>query len=297
MKRLLPILLILQIACLASFAQGKFRTKQEVMYWLGEQLRSHLLGTASGATYNAETISFNGFTLHFTRITRVKSTPDVIELQGQDLLCRANECYVAWTIRDKRDFNFSAESELYQKMVEAFQLLVSYNKNMKSYPEKVFANRELTQPSSLEDGADIETSDSSDNSKKTYYGGTVTVRALEYYEGLSVRREPYSRNVAATIPCTEFTRERAESALFSKLDSDVDSFNIRNKNKKMITIDVNTLSYEISSCEKTEQQRDDEEAALYEKQEKAEKTEQRKRMIESAGELIQTIINKGKKKP
>lgn len=42
MKKRLPILLILQIFCIASFAQEKKPTKQETMDWIADKMKTHL---------------------------------------------------------------------------------------------------------------------------------------------------------------------------------------------------------------------------------------------------------------
>jgi len=164
MKRLLPILLILQIFCIGSFAQEKKPTKQETMDWIADKMKliqGSYTWERTHYEYKSGKVHFclkyhmpwgavlqECFDIHLQNVLEIspnKSESGFIA-SGKDVICQNNGChskFYSWSNSFSKESlarfaitDFSSEPKLEERMFKAFQTLAEYNKS--ELPKEVF---------------------------------------------------------------------------------------------------------------------------------------------------------------
>ncbi|MBE7516060.1 MAG: hypothetical protein HS105_05560 [Chloracidobacterium sp.] len=167
MKKLLPILLILQIFCIGSFAQEKKPTKQETMDWIADKMKL----IQGSYTWERTHYEYKSGTVHFCLKYRMPwgdvlqecfdiSLQNVLEISpryynksesgfivsGKDVICQNSGChskFYSWSNSSSKEqlarfaiTDFSSEPNLEERMFKAFQTLAEYNNAEK--PKETF---------------------------------------------------------------------------------------------------------------------------------------------------------------
>lgn len=377
MKKLLPILLILQIFCIASFAQEKKPTKQEVMDWIGinylnatkqvwydpgnercypnrvAQIISDYSANVINVRLNVVTgmakgknvkCSFRGKTdysirayIYLDRISEVSQYQNNIVIKGSRVVCYVKEtdpekCTDSWELQT---VDRNVKPDLHAEMTTKVKLLAGYNAGSPQLPvEKVAVATEPLQRDSqqmyVQRDFPVKKNQEAEASLEpiTVYGGWATFQLIGFYIKDDGERVETGRTEITEFAdhCYETESEAKDYIKYGLVENTVMKFNnglwslgTNFYNNRYYEFDRDSIRFELTEskslpdrakqkCKDAQTKLEEERQTLQEEQENIREKEeekelqrrkavQRKQMIENAGKILQTIINKGKKKP